>query len=66
MKLKVEVYMIVNDRPKTIDTRWVAMDREGSIEDCMKEGARVFERFVKENPRIGKDLLGVKSTLVIL
>ena len=65
MRLKVEVYMFVNDKPKTLVTKLVAMDIGDNIEDCIKEGARVFELFVEENPRIAKDLLGVKSTLVI-
>ena len=65
MKLKMEVYMIVNDKPKTIDIKWVDVDRGETIEDCMKKGERVFEIFVENNPRISKDMLGVKSTLVI-
>lgn len=65
MKLKVEVYLIVNDRPKTIDTKWVSMDKDECIEDCIKNGERIFERFIKDNPGISKDMLGVKSTLVI-
>ena len=65
MDLKVDVYIIVNAKPKTIFTKYAIMNGKATIDSCNDKLHEVLNEFIDSNKQLPSNMLGVKGTLVI-
>ena len=65
MDLKVEVYIIINERPRVIFTDHVILDGEITIKECEEQMHEGMKKFLSDNPKLPSTLLGVRATMVI-